>query len=278
MGFFDKMKAAFNNAMADFTGENEEAYETLEEMLILSDAGMDTTEDIMEKLRRRVRDEGCRGEEQLRKMLASILTDTMDAGDNALHLDTKPSVILVVGVNGVGKTTTIGKLASRLTAEGRSVLLCAGDTFRAAAAEQITVWADRAGCDIVRRARELAAAGEVTALVDAAALGFADSDSERILAGSRGEIPAEARLARLWVDGPAPGDVMCPLGMSGRSKKVSDLLGEARIPVSERAGVPMVRTAPGGAVVWVAGVRADERFKCTAATRVAYLLRVVDAE
>ena len=93
------------------------------------------------------------------------------------------------------------------------------------------------GCDIVRRARELAAAGEVTALVDAAALGFADSDSERILPGSRGEIPAEARLARLWVDGPAPGDVMCPLGMSGRSKKVSDLLGEARIPVSERAGV-----------------------------------------
>ena len=81
------------------------------------------------------------------------------------------------------------------------------------------------GCDIVRRARELAAAGEVAALVDAAALGFADSDSERILAGSRGEIPAEARLARLWVDGPAPGDVMCPLGMSGRSKKVSDLLG-----------------------------------------------------
>ncbi len=134
------------------------------------------------------------------------------------------------------------------------------------------------GCDIVRRARELAAAGEVAALVDAAALGFADSDSERILAGSRGEIPAEARLARLWVDGPAPGDVMCPLGMSGRSKKVSDLLGEARIPVSERAGVPMVRTAPGGAVVWVAGVRADERFKCTVATHVAYLLRVVDAD
>ena len=119
MGFFDKMKAAFNNAMADFTGENEEAYETLEEMLILSDAGMDTTEDIMEKLRRRVRDEGCRGEEPLRRMLASILTETMDAGDNALHLDTKPSVILVVGVNGVGKTTTIGKLAARLTAEGK---------------------------------------------------------------------------------------------------------------------------------------------------------------
>ena len=149
MGFFDKMKAAFNNAMADFTGENEEAYETLEEMLILSDAGMDTTEDIMEKLRRRVRDEGCRGEEQLRKMLASILTDTMDAGDNALHLDTKPSVILVVGVNGVGKTTTIGKLASRLTAEGKSVLLCAGDTFRAAAVEQLQLWGERTDSQVV---------------------------------------------------------------------------------------------------------------------------------
>ncbi|MFR7738218.1 MAG: tRNA lysidine(34) synthetase TilS, partial [Eggerthella lenta] len=134
------------------------------------------------------------------------------------------------------------------------------------------------GCDIVRRARELAGAGGVAAMVDAATLGFADRDSERMLAGSRGEIPAGARLARLWVDGPAPGDVMCPLGMSGRSKKVSDLLNEARIPVSERAGVPVVRTAPGGAVVWVAGVRTDERFKCTAATRVAYLLRVVDAE
>ena len=150
MGFFDKMKAAFNNAMADFTGENEEAYETLEEMLILSDAGMDTTEDIMEKLRRRVRDEGCRGEEQLRKMLASILTDTMDAGDNALHLDTKPSVILVVGVNGVGKTTTIGKLANYFVKEKKSVTLAAADTFRAAAADQLTVWADRAKVRIVK--------------------------------------------------------------------------------------------------------------------------------
>ena len=125
--------------------------------------------------------------------------------------------------------------------------------------------------------RELAVAGEVTALVDAAAWVLPTA----IVSGSwRAHVARSlrARLARLWVDGPAPGDVMCPLGMSGRSKKVSDLLGEARIPVSERAGVPVVRTAPGGAVVWVAGVRADERFKCTAATRVAYLLRVVDAE
>ena len=113
-------------------------------------------------------------------------------------------------------------------------------------------------------------------MVDAATLGFADCDSERMLAGSRGEIPAEARLARLWVDGPAPGDVMCPLGMSGRSKKVSDLLNEARIPVSERAGVPVVRTAPGGAVVWVAGNArgvSASRGRCGIASHASYSVR-----
>ena len=161
MGFFEKMKdglartrsqmaATINTMIADFTEENEEIYEALEEMLILSDAGMETTEEIIEKLREQVRLRGCRGERQLRETLTEILADAMDAGDAALHLDTQPSVILVVGVNGVGKTTTIGKLASRLTEEGKKVLLCAGDTFRAAAAEQLTVWAQRAGCDIVR--------------------------------------------------------------------------------------------------------------------------------
>ena len=161
MGFFEKMKAGLaktrnqmaatiNTMIADFTEENEEIYDQLEEALILSDAGVETTEEIIENLREQVRLRGCRGEGQLRETLTEILTDAMDAGDTALKLDTVPSVILVVGVNGVGKTTTIGKLAARLTAEGKKVLLCAGDTFRAAAAEQLTVWADRAGCDIVR--------------------------------------------------------------------------------------------------------------------------------
>ena len=161
MGFFEKMKAGLartrsqmaatiNTMIADFTEENEEIYDQLEEMLILSDAGMETTENIIEKLREQVRLRGCRGQQQLRDTLVEILADAMDAGDAALHLDTKPAVILVVGVNGVGKTTTIGKLASRLSGEGKKVLLCAGDTFRAAAAEQLTVWAQRAGCGIVR--------------------------------------------------------------------------------------------------------------------------------
>ena len=161
MGFFEKMKAGLartrsqmaatiNTMIADFTEENEEIYDELEEALILSDAGVETTENIIENLREQVRLRGCRGQEQLHDTLAEILSDAMDAGDTSLKLDTVPSVILVVGVNGVGKTTTIGKLASRLTAEGKKVLLCAGDTFRAAAAEQLTVWAERAGCGIVR--------------------------------------------------------------------------------------------------------------------------------
>ncbi len=161
MGFFEKMKqglsrtrsqmtATINTMIADFTEENEEIYDELEEMMILSDAGVETTERIIQNLHDEVRARGCRGQAQLRGTLIEILADAIDVGDSSLRLDTVPSVILVVGVNGVGKTTTIGKLASRLTAEGKKVLLCAGDTFRAAAAEQLTVWADRAGCDIVR--------------------------------------------------------------------------------------------------------------------------------
>ena len=161
MGFFERMKeglartrsqmaATINTMIADFTEENEEIYDELEEALILSDAGVETTETIIQNLREQVRLRGCRGQEQLRETLTEILADAMDAGDTALKLDTVPSVILVVGVNGVGKTTTIGKLASRLTDEGKKVLLCAGDTFRAAAAEQLTVWAGRAHCDIIR--------------------------------------------------------------------------------------------------------------------------------
>lgn len=109
------------------------------------------------------------------------------------------------------------------------------------------------------------------ALIDAAALGYAERDLIRLKEAGPG-LPAEVRGARLWVDAPAPGDLMCPLGMQGRSKKLSDLLGEERVPVAERPLVPVVRTAPGGAIVWAAGVRLDDRFKCTVSTRIAVKL------
>ena len=161
MGFFDKIKQGLsktknnmtikmNNMFSSFTGENEEFFEELEEALILADAGVETSVKAVEKLREAVKAGGLRGGQEVKAAFSGVLTELLDVGDRELALGTKPSVILVVGVNGVGKTTTIGKLASRLTEEGKSVLLVAGDTFRAAAAEQLDVWAKRAGADIVR--------------------------------------------------------------------------------------------------------------------------------
>ena len=161
MGFFEKIKnglartrenmsASWNSMVADFTGENEEFFDELEETLIMADAGVDAAERAVMRLRSYVSEHGIRGGEQVKAAMREILAESIGCEDNALHLDTHPSVILVVGVNGVGKTTTIGKLACSMSAGGKKVLLCAGDTFRAAAAEQLTVWAQRAGCDIVR--------------------------------------------------------------------------------------------------------------------------------
>lgn len=161
MGFFDKIKAglartkqsmtiSMNNMFSSFTGENEEFFEELEETLIMADAGVDTAMDVVERLREVTKERGLRGGEEVRNALAEILTELLEKNDRSMKLNTKPSVVLMVGVNGVGKTTTIGKLASAYTAAGKRVLLCAGDTFRAAAAEQLGVWAERAGADIVR--------------------------------------------------------------------------------------------------------------------------------
>jgi len=161
MGFFDKIKeglaktkknmaAQLTGIFAAFTGDNEDFFEELEEMLILADIGVETTTEAVEKLREVTKKEGLRTGEDIKAALVDILTETIDVGDQSLALGTTPSVILVIGVNGVGKTTTIGKLAMKLKADGKKVLLCAGDTFRAAAAEQLTVWAERAGADIVR--------------------------------------------------------------------------------------------------------------------------------
>jgi len=142
---------------ASFTGADDDFFDELEEALIMADVGAELTGSIVELLRETVIKEGLRNSEEIKAELANILTDKLLLTESeiqnniSLTLSTTPSVILIIGVNGVGKTTTIGKLAQRLKSEGKSVLLCAGDTFRAAAGEQLSVWANRSDVDIIRR-------------------------------------------------------------------------------------------------------------------------------
>ena len=134
-----------------FSRADEAFFEELEETLILADLGVETSLRVTEELRERIRTQKLKGAEEIREELKSILTVMLETGDRAPRLGTRPSVILVIGVNGVGKTTTIGKLGSLLKAQGRRVLFCAADTFRAAAADQLEIWAKRSGIDIVRQ-------------------------------------------------------------------------------------------------------------------------------
>ncbi len=149
MGLFKKIKKI--NLFSRSKELDEDFYDELEEALILSDMGMDPSLEAVEELRARVKERKLKTTEEARSCLCEILAERLERGDRALDLSTKPSIILVIGVNGVGKTTTIGKLAARLKSEGKNVLLCAGDTFRAAAADQLEIWADRTGVDIVRQ-------------------------------------------------------------------------------------------------------------------------------
>ena len=160
MGFFDKIRnglkktkenigETFDSVLAVFRQVDEELLEELEDALILADIGAQTASETIEELRSLAKRHNIETKEQLTEALCQILAGKM-APNDGLKLDTKPSVILVIGVNGVGKTTTIGKLGQKLTAQGKKVLFAAADTFRAAAADQLTVWADRCGADIVR--------------------------------------------------------------------------------------------------------------------------------
>ncbi len=161
MGFFDKIKAGLSktrDALAGtlgsiFTGSeiDDDFYEELEESLIMGDLGVETSVKATEVLRKRIREEHLKTTDEAKTALKAILTGMLSQGDTALKMDTKPSVVLVIGVNGVGKTTTIGKLATRYVKEGKNVLLVAADTFRAAAADQLEIWAERAGASIVRQ-------------------------------------------------------------------------------------------------------------------------------
>ena len=162
MGFFEKLKAGLaktrealmNSTSAMYTGDveiDDDFYDELEESLILADLGMDTALKATERLRDEVRKRYLTKTEQARDALKDILVDMLNVGDTKLNLSTSPAVVLVIGVNGVGKTTTIGKIAKQLTDQGKKVLLVAGDTFRAAAADQLEIWAERSGSAIVRQ-------------------------------------------------------------------------------------------------------------------------------
>ena len=148
MGLFDKIKKL--NIFSGLFSIDEDFFEELEEALILSDMGVDTSTEAVDTLRERVKANKIKDPEDVKACLREILVETLDVGDPALDLTEKPAVLLMIGVNGVGKTTTIGKLAHQLKQAGNRVLLAAGDTFRAAAADQLAIWADRAQVEIVR--------------------------------------------------------------------------------------------------------------------------------
>ena len=162
MGFFDKIKAGLTktrdalsstlgSVFSGFSEIDDDFYDELEESLILADLGVETATKATERLRKVIKEQHLISTEDAGNALKDILVDMLNVGDTELKLDTKPSVVLVIGVNGVGKTTTIGKIASQLVKQGKKVLLVAGDTFRAAAADQLEIWAGRSGADIVRQ-------------------------------------------------------------------------------------------------------------------------------
>ncbi len=162
MGFFDKIKAGLTKTRdalsttlgSVFTGFSEiddDFYDELEESLILADLGVDTALKAVNLLRKAVKEQHLTSTQEAKEALKEILVEMLDVGDTALNLATTPSVILVIGVNGVGKTTTIGKIANQLVSQGKKVMLVAGDTFRAAAADQLEIWAGRSGASIVRQ-------------------------------------------------------------------------------------------------------------------------------
>jgi fused signal recognition particle receptor len=161
LGLFKKIKEGLkktresvvgqiDSMLKSFTKIDEELFEELTELLVMGDVGISTAEQITDELRERVKKEGIKDPQEIHRLLEEVVADML-RGDEELKINTKPSIILVIGVNGVGKTTTIGKLASNLKKQGKSVLLAAADTFRAAAIEQLEVWAERSGCDIVKQ-------------------------------------------------------------------------------------------------------------------------------
>mgnify|MGYP001028866866 FL=1 len=149
MGFFDKIKKI--GIFSGFSQLDDDFYDELEESLVMADMGAEITMEAVEELKGRCKERKIKDVEGARACMREILTEYLSQEDNRMELSRAPAVVLFIGVNGVGKTTSIGKLAARWRREGKKVLLCAGDTFRAAAADQLTIWAERAGVDIIKQ-------------------------------------------------------------------------------------------------------------------------------
>ena len=163
MGFFDKLKRGLEKTRKGITGTidqilvsfgkiDEELFEELEEVLIASDVGVDTTLKIIEEIKKRVKEKRITNPKDVKELLKEEITNILVAGDSKMHLESTPSIIIIVGVNGVGKTTSIGKIASNLKNKGKKVMLAAGDTFRAAAIDQLEVWAKRSETELIKHA------------------------------------------------------------------------------------------------------------------------------
>lgn len=191
MGIFAKIKKAWFDTIVWETIDDE-FYDELEDSLIMADLGATVAHDAVKKLRDVVYQKSIQRGDDVKQALRDILIEKLNVGDTALDLSTKPSVVLVIGVNGVGKTTSIGKLAYQLKKQGKKVLLCAGDTFRAAAADQLEIWANRAGVDIVRQ-NEGADPGAV--LFDALAAAKARR-SDVVLVDTAGRLHNKANLMK----------------------------------------------------------------------------------
>ena len=269
MGFFDKIKqglaktrAALSNTLDEVFDNaekiDEDFFEELEETLILVDLGMDTVNKLMKELRYRVVNRGLTTTEHVKFNLKLILNDMLNVGDPALNLSTTPSVILVIGVNGVGKTTTIGKIAKQLVGQGKKVTLVAGDTFRAAAADQLTIWAERSNLEIIKQHEGADPAAVVFDATSAAKARKADvvlvdtagrlhnkqnlmNELNKISRIVERELPNAAREVLLVLDGTT--------GQNGliQAKQFKEIAGVTAIALTKLDG-----TAKGGIVIAVA--------------------------
>ena len=269
MGFFDKIKAgltktrdALGNTLGSvFTGFSEiddDFYDELEECLILADLGVDTAVKATDRLRKTVREQHLKSTDEAKAALKEILVDMLNVGDTALNISTTPSVILVIGVNGVGKTTTIGKIATQLKSQGKNVLLVAGDTFRAAAADQLEIWAQRSGSSIVRQHEGADPASVVYDGIQSAKAKGADviiidtagrlhnkqnlmNELNKISRIVERELPQAAKEVLLVLDGTT--------GQNGliQAKQFSEIAGVTAIALTKLDG-----TAKGGIVIAVA--------------------------